>query len=109
MHAVLITFTTTASREDLAGPLKAYAHDLCDVEGLVAKTWIADDRTLGGFHIFTTPAAADRYLDSNMVAGLTGNPAFHGFEIRHFEILDELSRITGSPSTPLTTAGRLAG
>jgi len=32
-----------------------------------------------------------------MVAGLTGNEAFSDFQIRHFEVLDELSAITGSP------------
>ncbi len=105
MHAVLITFRSGASREDLAGPFTDYANALCNVDGLVAKTWIADGEVLGGFHIFTSREAADSYLGSEMVAGLTSNPAFHGFEIRHFEVLDELSRITGSPDVALARAG----
>jgi hypothetical protein len=32
-----------------------------------------------------------------MAAGLRSNPAFSDFEIRHFDVLDELSAITGSP------------
>jgi hypothetical protein len=59
---------------------------------------------VGGFHIFTSRQAADVYLGSEMVAGLTSNPAFSGFEISHYEVLDELSRITGSPSGALATA-----
>jgi hypothetical protein len=67
------------------------------VTGLVAKTWIHDGLTLGGFHIFTSREAADNYLSSDMVAGLTANPAFSDFQIRHFDILAELSAITHSP------------
>lgn len=104
MHAVLITFKSAASLEELAEPFEEYARALCDVEGLVSKTWVNDGATIGGFHIFTTRDAADRYLDSAMVDGLTSNPSFHGFEVRHFTVLDELSRITGSPRVALAAS-----
>ena len=67
------------------------------VAGLVAKTWIREGTTLGGFHIFTDRSRAEGYLKSEMVAGLTANPDFSDFQIRHFDILDELSAINGSP------------
>jgi hypothetical protein len=101
MHAVLITFTTQATLDELAGPFTDYAHDLCSMDGLVSKTWIHDGNTLGGFHVFTSRAAADAYLGSDMAAGLIANPAFSDFTIHHYEILDELSAITGSPRIPL--------
>jgi hypothetical protein len=101
MHAVLITFTSAVPVGELAGPFTDYARALRGVDGLVAKTWIRDGETLGGFHIFTSREAAERYLGSEMVAGLTANPGFSGFEIRHYDILDELSAITRSP-TPAT-------
>lgn len=104
MHAVLITFRSEAARDDLVEPFTAYASALTAVDGLVSKTWIGDGDTLGGFHIFTDRESADGYLASEMVAGLTSNPAFSGFEIRHFDVLDELSRITGSPIAALTGA-----
>ena len=105
MHAVLITFRSEVSREDLIGPFTDYANALTGVDGLVSKTWIADGEVIGGFHIFESRQAADVYLGSEMVAGLTSNPAFSGFEISHYEVLEELSRITGSPSGALATAG----
>jgi len=101
MHAVLITFTSGAELADLAGPFTDYAKALRDVEGLVSKTWINDGATVGGFHVFTSRDAAEAYLGSSMVDGLTSNPAFHGFEVRHFQVLDDLSRITGSPQVVL--------
>jgi hypothetical protein len=97
MHAVLNTFTSSASLDDLKGPFTEYAKALKDRDGLVAKTWIHDGTTLGGFHIFTDGLKAESYLNSEMAAGLTSNPAFSNFEIKHFDILDELSAITRSP------------
>lgn len=97
MHAVMITFRTTAPLDGLLEPFTAYAHGLRAVPGLLAKTWISEGATLGGFHLFADRRAADAYLDSAMVADLTANPAFSGFQIAHYGVLDELSRITGSP------------
>ena len=97
MHAVLITFESSAGLDDLKGPFTEYANALQGVSGFVAKTWIRDDSMLGGFHIFASVEDAESYLSSEMVAGLTGNEAFSDFQIRHFEVLDELSAITGSP------------
>ena len=105
MHAVLITFRSEAALEDLAGPFTDYADAMREVGGLVSKTWIADGDVLGGFHIFNSRQAADVYLGSEMVAGLTSNPAFNGFEISHYEVLEELSRITWSPSDALAKTG----
>ncbi len=97
MHGVLITFTSSASLDDMKAPFTDYANALKGVSGLVSKTWIRDGFTLGGFHIFTSREAAESYLDSQMVADLTSNPAFSDFQIRHFDVLEELSAITGSP------------
>jgi hypothetical protein len=69
--------------------------------GLVCKTWIRDGSTLGGFHIFTSRGTADAYLGSDLAAGLIANAAFSEFEIRHFDVLDEFSAITGSPEKTL--------
>ena len=104
MHAVLITFRSEAEVADLAAPFTDYANGMLHVEGLVSKTWITDGDVLGGFHLFTSRDSADEYLGSSMVAGLTSTPAFSGFEIRHFDVFDELSAITGSPKTVLSSA-----
>ena len=97
MHAMLITFTSEANLADLKEPFADYASGLRSVDGLVYKTWIRDGKTLGGFHVFTSRNAAERYLASDMVAGLTGTPAFSDFEIRHWVVLEELSAMTRTP------------
>ncbi len=104
MHAVLITFHSSVPAEDLAEPFTAYAEQMRSVHGLVAKTWIRDGETLGGFHVFSTKADADRYLGSEMVAGLTSNEAFEDFTISRYDVLDGLSSITGTPTKALAAA-----
>lgn len=101
MHGVLITFKSSAPLDDLKEPFTAYAQALRGVRGLVSKTWLRDGDALGGFHVFTSREDADAYLSSDMVAGLTANPAFADFEIRHYDILDPFSAITGTPRSPL--------
>jgi hypothetical protein len=96
---VLVTFTSSAGLDSLQQPFPQYAETLKGVAGLVAKTWIHSGTTLGGFHIFTDRSRVEGYLNSEMVAGLTSNPAFSDFQIRHFDVLDELSAINGSPQS----------
>lgn len=103
MHGMLITFTSTVDLADLEAPFRDYANGLRSIDGLVCKTWLQNGTTLGGFHVFTSRDAAERYLASSMVAGLTGNPAFSGFEIRHWDVLDELSFITRTPQLALAS------
>ncbi len=97
MHAVLITCHSTASLDDLAAPFIDHARALGAVPGLVAKTWLRDGATLGGFHLFADRQVADDYLDGALAASLTANPAFGDFRIRHYDVLEELSRLTRSP------------
>jgi hypothetical protein len=96
MHAVLITFRSSADLEALVGPFTDYAHALAAVPGLESKWWLRDGATLGGFHLFADRAAAEDYLSGAMVAGLTANPAFGGFRVEHYDVLEALSRITGT-------------
>ncbi len=101
MHGLLITFESSAELDDLKGPFIDYANALRAQPGLVSKTWIRDGSTLGGFHIFTSREAAENYLQTDLAAGLTSNEAFSDFQIRHFEVLDEFSALTGSPEEAL--------
>ncbi|GBD85308.1 hypothetical protein BMS3Abin02_01712 [bacterium BMS3Abin02] len=101
MHAVLITFQSSVGLDQLDEPFAAYARGLRDVPGLVSKTWIRDQATFGGFHLFVGRAEADSYLSSQMVADLTANRAFSDFEIRHFEVLERQSLQNGMPTVPL--------
>lgn len=89
MHALIITFTSTAQPEQLAEPCAAYARALAGVPGLIATTWLRDGATLGTFQRFASRRAAEAYLASELAAGLIANPAFTRFRIAHFAILND--------------------
>ncbi len=96
MHATLITFDCAASQDQLAEPFRDYAQALRQQPGFLSKTWISTATGFGGFHLFTDRDAAERYLASELAAGLMATEGFDNFEVTHFGVLDELSAITGS-------------
>ena len=100
MHGVLITFDCDASQEALHDPFTNYAAALQQQPGLVSKAWIATDSGYGGFHVFVNRSSADSYLGSDLAAGLMATDGFTNFDVRHFDVLDELSALTG-----VSTAG----
>ena len=108
MHAVLITFDSAASLEDLAAPFTAYADAVRETPGLASKVWLNDGATCGGFHLFTDRASAEGYLASDLFAGIRSNPAFSRLRIEHFTVLDDLTAVTGGAlaAPALTLAAR---
>ena len=98
MHALVVTFTSSAPPGDLAEPLAAYGRALAGVPGHLATTWLRDGATLGAFQRFASRPAAEAYLASELVAGLTANPGFTRLRIEHYAILDEPAYPTGDPS-----------
>ena len=101
MHSMLVTFKTAASPEELAGPASEIAKAMLGVKGLISKTWIGDGDIIGAFYLFSDRAAAESYLDGEIIAGLKQNPAFSEFNTRHFDVMDELSALNGTPTKPL--------
>lgn len=95
MHALLITFYATGPLDELQAPFTEYAHALRDTPGLLSKAWIRDGNNLGGFHLFIDQQSAEAYLASDLAGGLRATEGFDDFEVRGFEVLDELSALTG--------------
>jgi len=95
MYGILITFETDAPLADLAPPFTDYANALNEMPGLLNKAWLHDGRTLGGFHLFASKADADGYLSSDLAKGLMATEGFNNFDARGFEVLGELSALTG--------------
>ena len=107
MHAVFISFRSSANPEDLAEPFQQYANALRDgaIQGFCSKTWLANDELVGGFHIFDSRAAADRYLDTMFAPNVAANPAFTDIRIERFEVDEEMSAITnGLPASAAVPA-----
>jgi hypothetical protein len=95
MHALLITFTSTAEEAELRAMASQFADSLQGLPGLITKAWLADGSTQGGFYLFADRASADAYASGPLVAGLRSYPAFGEFTVRGFAVDPELSARTG--------------
>ena len=96
MHALFITFRSAASPEDLKDGYIQYAEALRAgaAPGLVAKTWLSDGATQGGFCLFEDPAAADRYLEGMFAEAVTKDPTFSDVRVERYDVDEALSAIT---------------
>lgn len=96
MHAVFISFRSSANEDDLAEPFMRYAAALRDgaIPGFCSKTWLGNDERVGGFHTFASREAADRYLDEMFAKNVASNPAFTDIRIERFEVDERMSAIT---------------
>ena len=107
MHALFITFQSTVVPDQLAADFTRYAEALRDgaARGLVAKTWLVDGMTIGGFCLFPDRAAADDYLEGMFAEAVTSNPAFSDVRVERYDVDEALSRVTnGVPA--LAVIGR---
>ena len=101
MHSMLVTFDTTASLDELAGFASDLAHAVTSVPGLISKTWLADGDTIGGFYLFADENTCNAYLAGDIIDAIRGNAAFTNFRVRHFDVLEQLSAMNGTPTEPL--------
>ena len=96
MHAIVVTFTSSVDPDQLQAPMAEYADQLAGVPGPIAKTWLRDGDTLGGSYLFGDRASADAYLAGPLIAGLKSAPAFGDFDVRRYDVIDELTARTWS-------------
>jgi Putative mono-oxygenase ydhR len=103
MHAVLVTFMSCASLDELEVVFQPLAVQLATTDGLVMETWISDDTIVGGFHIFEDRSSADAYLNSELFEAFLTDPTFVHFRVQHFDVSDHLSAITHCPDITRVT------
>lgn len=95
MHALIVTFRSTVDPDVIAEPFADFARALAEIPGFRTKAWLANGDTLGGFYLFDDEAAVQAYLASDMVAGLQATDGFDDFDVRTFDVLADLSAMTG--------------
>lgn len=91
MHAVFMTFEYSGDSNALTKTLNAFADTLNEERGLVSNTWMRDGATIGGFHMFRTMQAADRFLKSGRMRALTANSRVSGVYVQIFSALTNVA------------------
>lgn len=67
--------------------------------GLIWKIWLRNEEAGegGGWYLFESRAAAEDYLNGELVTKFRANPAFSEVSIKTFDIAEGASRITRGP------------
>ena len=94
-----INFKFNVSREQFEETCSSLAQDFANVPGLLWKVWLMNDKEneAGGIYLFADEASVEEYKGSPLVAGVLNHPALSDFNIKQFEVLDTVSRVTRAP------------
>jgi hypothetical protein len=96
MEALVVTFKNQASQEQFTAATAEHVPVFAEVDGLLAKIWIADPEsgTKGAIYLFGDRTALDAYLESDLFASILAEPSFEGVNWRRYQVLDELTART---------------
>ena len=100
-----INFKFNVPREQFEENCSSLAQDFANVPGLLWKVWLMNDKEneAGGIYLFADEASVKEYKGSPLVAAVLSHPALSDFNIKQFEVLDTVSRVTRAP-IPATAA-----
>jgi hypothetical protein len=96
MEALVVTFKNQASREQFTAATAEHVPVFAELDGLLAKIWIADPEggTKGAIYLFGDRSALDAYLESDLFASILAEPSFEDTSWRRYQVLDELTAMT---------------
>jgi len=101
MEALVVTFKTHASQEQFTAATAEHAPVFAELDGLLAKIWIADPEsgTDGGIYFFRDRTALDAYLESDLFESILAEPSFEGTTHRRYQVIEELTAYSRDPTT----------
>jgi heme-degrading monooxygenase HmoA len=86
------------THEEYMGAAKEVAPAFKELSGLRSKVWLSDEEnnTYGGVYTWEDHQSMENYLNSSFYDEVLGdNPAFVNITYKAYEILEELTSITG--------------
>lgn len=97
-----INFKYKGSRTDYERIVTPAVSPLAKVGGLRWKIWIINEATheAGGIYLFADKASVQRFLASDLVAGVTSNPAFSNFNVKQSVVMMRQTVGTRGPVEP---------
>ena len=90
-------FSVTGAEYEAA--VKPLAEEFAALEGLIWKIWMINEEEgeAGGIYLFESEASVQGYLDGPLAAGVLSHPALSQFSVKHFDVMEDLTEITGGP------------
>jgi hypothetical protein len=100
MHALFISYALRDSNLVQHAELcEQLAPAVAAVPGLLSKTWLANGETgrFGGFYVFESRAAFERYVASELYDTLTSHGSVHEVAASEFSVASIPTARTGGP------------
>ena len=97
MYLQVINFNLSGiNRSEYEAAAAGLTSAFAEFPGLIRKHWFSNDEnnTFGGVYIWDSLESMEAYLESDLFAGVKGNPAFTNVSSKTFEVMDELSKTT---------------
>jgi len=94
-----INFKINVAREQYESTVAPIAQQFAEVPGCIWKIWLMNekDSEAGGIYLFADEASVVAYKASPLVAAMLVHPALSDINIKQFEVLTEVSRVTRAP------------
>jgi len=103
MQILIVNFNLDGlSEADFERQCNELAPAFAAVPGLVSKVWLADRAggVFGGVYTFDSTDAVDRFLESDLFAGVGATPGLVNISVRRFGVLDTPTRVTRGLAVP---------
>ena len=97
MYIHIINFNITGiNRSEYEAAAMELTSAFAEVPGLIRKHWLANEEnnTYGGVYIFDSKESHDAFTESELYAGVKGNPSFTNFSGKSFENITKLAKHT---------------
>ena len=92
-------FNYSMPTEEFKRIMPAVAPKFSEIPGCCWKIWLIneDQKETGGVYLFESAAELEQFLNSNLFASVTNNPAFSNLQTGTFGVEEAASVITGAP------------
>ena len=94
-----VNFKFNVEREQYENTVAPMAQDFAEVPGCLWKVWLMNDteKEAGGIYLFADETSIETFKGSPLVAAVLSHPALSDFNIKQFEVLETVSRVTRAP------------
>lgn len=101
-----VNFKFNVPRAQFEDNASSIAQAFAEVPGCVWKVWLMneDKSEAGGIYLFADESALENYKTGPLFASVLSHPALSDYNVKQFEVLEDVSRVTRAPLTATAAA-----
>lgn len=94
-----LNFKFNVSKEEYEQAVSSLASEYAAVPGLRWKIWLMneEEKEAGGIYLFDDEASVKAMLEGPLAAKVTSHPALSDFNVKQFDVMEDVTAITRGP------------